>query len=93
MSVERANECRQKAEECVAHAQRAIDLADKATWLTMAKIGKNEASRKKGTTMAAISKSSAVLAPQQDSQSMIIMGKEAPAAHARELTFELGYVQ
>ena len=36
MSVERANQCRQKAEECVGHAQRAVDPADKVTWLRMA---------------------------------------------------------
>jgi hypothetical protein len=36
MSVERANEYRQKAEECVGFAQRATDSADKAMWLRMA---------------------------------------------------------
>jgi hypothetical protein len=36
MSVERAKEYRRKAEECVGHAQRATDPADKATWLRMA---------------------------------------------------------
>ena len=36
MSVKRVEEYRRKAQECVAHAQRATDLGDKATWLNMA---------------------------------------------------------
>lgn len=36
MSAERASEYRRKAQECVAHAHRATDPNDKATWLQMA---------------------------------------------------------
>jgi hypothetical protein len=36
LSVDRANEYRRKAEECVGFAQRATDPADKAMWLRMA---------------------------------------------------------
>ena len=36
MSIDRAEEYRRKAQECVAHAQRVSSAADKATWLQMA---------------------------------------------------------
>jgi hypothetical protein len=36
MSIDRAEEYRRKAQECVAHAQRAANAGDKATWLQMA---------------------------------------------------------